>query len=134
MSNNPLNVSDADWQRQQVLTLLDEALVPGDVAMLKSMVTADCRIVFPGFEGRGHHGVEALMAMIGQIFDGCPTKSYELWVHGRQSVNVHGALFGRMSDGRSMDGNRYTDTFVFDDKGRITDWLVYNDLALLPPA
>ncbi|MES1943920.1 hypothetical protein PC39_07394 [Salinisphaera sp. PC39] len=134
MSDTAIDVGSADWQQRRVLALLDEALVPGDVPKLKSFVTDDCRIVFPGFEGRGHAGVDELMGMLDQVFDGCPTKSYDLWVHDRRAVNVHGSLFGRMADGRRMDGTRYTDTFVFDDEGRITDWLVFNDLALLPPA
>lgn len=126
--------NDADWQKRRVLALLDEALVPGDVPRLKSFVSGDCHIVFPGFEGSGHAGVDQLMEALDVLFDGCPTKSYDLWVHGRGAVNVHGSLYGRMKDGRSIDGTRYTDTFVFDDEGRITAWLVYNDLALLPPA
>jgi len=41
---------------------------------------------------------------------------------------------GRFKDGRIMDGTRYTDQFFFDSQGKITDWLVWNDLALLSPA
>lgn len=126
--------NDADWQKRRVLALLDEALVPGDVPRLKSFMSGDCRIAFPGFEARGHAGVDQLMEALDALFDGCPTKSYDLWVHDSGVANVHGSLYGRMTDGRSIDGTRYTDTFVFDDEGRITAWLVYNDLALLPPA
>lgn len=121
-----------DWKKERILELLDEALVPGDVDRLKSMIALDCRIVFPGFEAHGHEGVDELLAMIDALFDGCPTKSYDLWICDQRAVNVHGRLYGRMRDGRSMDGTRYADTFVFDAHGRVTHWLVFNDLALLP--
>lgn len=127
-----VNVQSAEWKKQRVLALLDEALVPGDMDKLKSFLAPDCRIVFPGFASRGHAGADELLTMIDQVFDGCPTKSYELWVCDEYAVNVHGVLYGRMQDGRSMDGTRYTDTFAFDAQGRVTDWLVFNDLAMLP--
>lgn len=125
-------VLSSQWKKQRVLELLDEALVPGDVERVKSFLSADCEIVFPGFRAVGHDGVDQLMALIAQVFDGCPTKSYDLWVYDDLGVNVHGKLYGQFADGRSMDGTRYTDTFQFAECGNVTRWLVYNDLALLP--
>lgn len=132
VSGETAPVTGAEWKRQRVLELLDGALVPGNVERLKSYVAPTCRIVFPGFETAGHEGVDQLMALIGELFDGCPTKSYDLWVIDDMGVNVHGVLYGRFQDGRSMDGTRYTDTFIFNGEGLITHWLVFNDLALLP--
>lgn len=126
-----LSVLGSEWKKQRVLDLLDKALVPGQVELLKSYVSPDCEIVFPGFTATGHDGADQLFALIEQAFDGCPTKSYDLWVCDDLSLCVHGKLFGRMKNGDSMDGTRYTDTFVFDEQGRITGWYVYNDLALL---
>ncbi len=123
---------EAEWMKKRVLDLLDGALVPGDVGRLKEYVAPDCLIQFPGFEAKGHDGVDQLLALIEALFDGCPTKSYDLWVIDDKSVNVHGLLYGRFQDGRSMDGTRYTDTFIFNKDGLITHWLVFNDLALLP--
>ncbi len=122
---------DAEWKKQRVLDLLD-ALVAGEVDTLKSFLTADCRIVFPGFSATGHSGVDALFDLIEQAFDGCPTKTYDRWVVDDHAAVASGTLQGRFKDGRSMDGSRYTDQFFFDAEGRVTDWLVWNDLALLP--
>lgn len=133
MSNVAVDVSSVDWKKHRVLEILDGALVPGKVAKLKSFLSKDCHIVFPAFEARGHGGVDQLMKVIDSMFDGCPTKSYDLWICNRLAANVHGSLFGRMKDGRSMDGTRYTDTFVFDEDGLVVKWLVFNDLPLLPP-
>ncbi|MBI3952292.1 MAG: hypothetical protein HY314_17720 [Acidobacteria bacterium] len=47
---------------------------------------------------------------------------------------VSGKLMGRFKDGRSLDGTRYTDQFYFDSDGKVVEWLVWNDLALIPPA
>jgi hypothetical protein len=120
------------WMRERVLELLDGNLVPGDAAGVKALVAENCEIVFPGFATRGHAGVDELLGLIGVAFDGCPTKSYDRWIAGDDAINVHGALFGRFADGRTMDGARYTDTFRFAADGRVTHWLVFNDLALLP--
>jgi hypothetical protein len=128
----PRHIANEVWKKQRVLELLDGALVPGDTAALKRFISPDCRIVFPGFRAQGHAGIDELLAMIDQFFDGCPTKSYDLWVNDAHAVCVHGSLYGRMKDGRRIDGIRYADTFVFGGDGRITHWLVYNDLALLP--
>ncbi|HYW03655.1 MAG TPA: nuclear transport factor 2 family protein [Gammaproteobacteria bacterium] len=126
------DIGDPDWKKRRVLELLDGALVPGDRERLQELVSPEVKIVFPGFEARGHAGVDELLAMIDTLFDGCPTKSYDLWICEADAVNVHGVLYGRMKDGRSMDGTRYTDTFRFGPDGRVTHWLVFNDLALLP--
>lgn len=133
MSNPVVDVTSTEWKQRRIVALLDEALVPGDVAKLKSFLSDDCHIVYPGFEVRGHTGVDEMMEMIDAAFDGCPTKSYDLWICDRLAANVHGVLYGRMKDGRSMDGTRYADTFVFDADGQLIKWLVLNDLALLPP-
>lgn len=124
---------NAEWKKRRVLDLL-AALVAGQRDIVKSYVAADCRIVFPGFSAVGYEGVDALFQMIDSVFEGCPTKTYERWVVDDQAAVVSGALFGRFKDGRVMDGTRYTDQFFFDATGKITDWLVWNDLALLPPA
>ena len=121
-----------DWMRERVLELLDGNLVPGDAAGVKALITEDCPIVFPGFAAVGHAGVDQLYAILEVAFDGVPTKSYDLWVFGDDAVNLHGSLYGRFKDGRVMDGTRYTDTFRFAPDGRITHWLVFNDLSLLP--
>jgi ketosteroid isomerase-like protein len=122
----------ATWLRERVLELLDGNLVPGDRAGVKALVAEDVQIVFPGFAATGHEGVDQLFGLIELAFDGCPTKSYDLWIAGDDAINVHGALFGRFADGRVMDGTRYTDTFRFAPDGRVTHWLVFNDLSLLP--
>ena len=126
----PAGAFTETWMRERVLELLDGNLVPGDAAGVKALVADDVQIVFPGFAASGHAGVDELFALIEAAFDGCPTKSYELWIAGDRAINVHGALFGRFADGRVMDGTRYTDTFRFAEDGRITHWLVFNDLAL----
>ena len=122
---------DAEWKKKRVLDLL-VALVDGQSDTLKSYMSEDCRIVFPGFEASGHEGIEALLALVDQAFDGCPTKTYDLWVVDERAAVVSGELRGRFKDGRTMDGTRYTDQFFFDTDGKVTDWLVWNDLALLP--
>jgi hypothetical protein len=121
---------DAEWKKQRVLDLL-AALVGGQSSTLKSYMSGGCRIVFPGFEASGHEGVEALFGLIDQVFDGCPTKTYDRWVVDERAAVVSGELRGRFKDGRTMDGTRYTDQFFFDSDGKVTDWLVWNDLALL---
>ena len=50
----------ATWMRERVLELLDGNLVPGDAAGVKALITEDCPIVFPGFAGVGHAGVDQL--------------------------------------------------------------------------
>lgn len=125
-----LSVFDAEWKKQRVLDLLDKALVPGDIRRLKSYLSPECEIVFPGFRAHGHEGADQLLELIEQAFEGCPTKSYDLWICDKYSVCVHGHLYGRMKDGHVMDGTRYTDTFVFDPEGLVNGWYVYNDLAV----
>ncbi len=122
-----------EWKKQRVLDLLD-ALVAGRREELLSYLSPTCRIVFPGFSAVGSEGMDALFSMIRQAFDGCPTKTYDLWVIDDRAAVVSGTLLGKFRDGRSMDGTRYTDQFFFDSEGRVTDWLVWNDLALVPPA
>ncbi|MEQ8387301.1 MAG: nuclear transport factor 2 family protein [Alphaproteobacteria bacterium] len=123
--------STAQWRQARIIELLDDALTGRDVARVKSFITPDCEIVFPGFSGTGHAGVDDMYRMIDQLFTSVPTKSFDLWIHGETAVNVHGKLFGQMTDGPSIDNARYTDTFVFDADGRISEWRVFNDVALL---
>lgn len=121
-----------DWRRTYVVELLDDALPARDVERVKSFMSEDCEIVFPGFSACGRSAVDAMYAMIDRFFaPGVPTKSFDLWIdNGSDAITVHGTLFGCTSDGTSMDGIRYTDTFVFDADRRIVRWLVYNDVAL----
>ena len=119
-----------DRGRQTVLDLL-EVLVAGDRSGLKEFMSQDCQIVFPGFSSAGFDGVDELFDLVEEVFDGCPTKTYDRWVIDEHAVVVSGTLQGRFKDGRSMDGTRYTDQFFFDDEGHVTHWLVWNDLALL---
>jgi hypothetical protein len=122
-----------EWKKKRVLDLLD-ALVTGQGDELKSYLSEDCLIIFPGFKTEGHRGVDELFGMIDQYFDGCPTKTYDQWIVNDRGAVAHGTLMGRFKDGRVMDGTRYTDTLLFDSNGKVTHWLVYNDLALLFPA
>ncbi len=126
-------MEQSEWKKQRVVDLL-AALVAGRREELLSYLSPACRIVFPGFSAVGVEGVAALFTMIEDAFDGCPTKTYDLWVIDDRAAVVSGTLQGKFRDGRIMDGTRYTDQFFFDGEGRVTDWLVWNDLALLPPA
>ena len=121
---------EATERKQTVLSLLD-VLVAGDREALKDLMSESCQIVFPGFATTGHEGVDDLFDLIDEVFDGCPTKTYDRWVVDEHAVVISGTLQGRFKDGRSMDGTRYTDQFFFDGSGRVTHWLVWNDLALL---
>ncbi|MEZ5100798.1 MAG: nuclear transport factor 2 family protein [Thermoleophilia bacterium] len=121
---------DASWRQQRVLDLLD-ALVAGDRDTVKSYLAPTCSIVFPGFAATGPDGVDELYAVLDVAFDGVPTKSYDTWTLDDSSAVVTGSLFGRFADGLVMDGTRYVDWFRFDADGRITHWLVWNDLAIL---
>ena len=121
---------DGDQKKQTVLDLLD-ALVAGDRETLKTYMSEGCQIVFPGFGADGHEGVDHLFDLVEEVFEGCPTKSYDRWVVDEHAAVVSGTLQGHFKDGRSMDGTRYTDQFFFDSAGKVTHWLVWNDLALL---
>ena len=117
-------------KKQTVLDLL-VALVAGDRNRLKTHMSDECQIIYPGFSTSGHTGVDELFDLVDEAFDGCPTKTYDRWVVDEHAAVVSGTLQGRFKDGRSMDGTRYTDQFFFDNAGRVTHWLVWNDLALL---
>lgn len=120
------------WRQARIVELLDDALTGRDVGRVKSFVTEDCEIVFPGFKAVGHEAVDRMYEMIDKFFVGVPTKSFDLWIHNNaDATNVHGSLYGKMTDGTSIDHVRYTDTFVFAPDGRIKRWLVFNDVALL---
>lgn len=131
MSNS--HVSHPDWRQKRIVELLDDALTGHDIERVKSFMSEDCEIVFPGFHATGKGAVDDMYGMIDQFFaPGVPTKSFDLWIdNGTDATTVHGKLFGTTTDGVSIDNIRYTDTFVFDADGAITRWLVYNDVAMV---
>jgi hypothetical protein len=47
---------DAEWKKQRVLDLLD-ALVAGRREVVKTYLSEDCRIVFPGFSASAPENV-----------------------------------------------------------------------------
>ncbi len=122
-----------DWMRARMMDA-QRALVERRLDTLKSWIDPHCRIVFPGIELEGHAGVDTLNEWVEEVFDGCPTKTYDRWICSADAVAVFGTLQGRYRGGPRIDGTRYIDAFYFDPGGRVTEWLVYNDLALRFPA
>jgi len=95
-----VGITDIEWKKRRVLDLL-EALVAGKREEVKSYLTEDGRIVFPGFRATGHAGADELFQLIDSAFDGCPTKTYDPFVSTQVLPRS-----GRLNLGRSFkDGN-----------------------------
>jgi hypothetical protein len=85
------------------------------------------RLEFPG--GVVYRSLEEMAAASAGRYRWVRKRRERYLVGDGSTVTSIGTLYGQRLDGTPFEGVRYVDVFVLDDAGRITEQLVWNDLA-----